>query len=84
MCESLDIRNGFVAFTDGLQLAGDTANYGCIPGFTLVGNTNRVCRENGTWTGSDPSCESNSDNKRSITSLTLPLFCSDSGCVSES
>lgn len=57
MCESLDIRNGFVAFTDGLQLAGDTANYGCIPGFTLVGNTNRVCRENGTWTGSDPSCE---------------------------
>ncbi len=36
------------------------ATYSCDTGYNLVGNTMRTCQANETWTGSDPTCESES------------------------
>ena len=51
-----NISNGDVS-TNGLS-TGSTATYSCNGGFTLVGDTTRTCQDNGTWSGSEPICES--------------------------
>ena len=33
------------------------ATYTCYSGFTLVGNMERLCQNDGTWSGTDPTCE---------------------------
>ncbi len=33
------------------------AIYTCDDGFGIVGNSTRVCQENGEWTDTDPSCQ---------------------------
>ena len=35
---------------------GFVATYFCDEGYDLVGDNNRVCQADGSWTGSDPDC----------------------------
>ena len=46
--------NGTVEVT-GSSL-GSVANYSCMEGFELVPAINRICQENGNWSGTDPVC----------------------------
>lgn len=39
---------------------GSTANYTCDHGYKLVGNAPRECLYNGSWSGKEPTCESES------------------------
>ena len=56
LCPSLpDIDNGMVEVS-GLS-PGGVATYTCDPGFILVGDPTRICRDNGTWSGEEPTCE---------------------------
>ena len=55
MCPTLpDFPNGGVSWT-GLD-PGENATYTCDPGYILVGLPTRVCGDNGTWNGDEPSC----------------------------
>ena len=42
----------------GVGVYQDTATYACETGFNLVGMSERVCQSDGTWSGSDPTCQS--------------------------
>ena len=54
-CGNLDDPfNGQVTLT-GTSF-GSTATYECDSGFTLVGNEERTCQDDGDWSGSDPTC----------------------------
>ena len=56
MCPPLpDIDNGVVEWS-GLS-PGGVATYTCDPGFILVGDATRICRDNGTWSGEEPTCD---------------------------
>ena len=37
---------------------GDVATYTCDTGFYLVGMSQHACHSDGTWSGSEPTCES--------------------------
>jgi len=39
-------------------LMGATVTYTCNTGYTLNGSSMRTCQADGTWTGSDPTCDS--------------------------
>ncbi|MGC4118128.1 MAG: hypothetical protein QM765_26975 [Myxococcales bacterium] len=49
--------NGTVSAQSGVT--GDVVTYGCNDGFTLTGNTTRLCQTDGTWSGADPTCAAN-------------------------
>ncbi len=36
----------------------NTVTYNCNTGYTLTGDMTRICQANGTWSGTDPTCES--------------------------
>ena len=36
---------------------GSTAQYVCFDGYELIGDANRECKSDGTWTGSEPICQ---------------------------
>ena len=46
--------NGQISITD--TTFGSIATYSCDPGYTLDGNTSRICQADGQWSGSQPSC----------------------------
>ena len=46
--------NGRVLVFD--SLVGNFADYFCDPGFILDGNFFRICLDNGSWSGSEPTC----------------------------
>ena len=48
--------NGAVMLSDG-TLEGSIATYTCNFGFRLVGNDERICQFNTTWTEEEPYCE---------------------------
>ena len=57
----LEPNNGVVSYNPQGQnqtLVGATVNYTCNSGYTLNGNNMRICQANGTWSGSDPTCNS--------------------------
>ena len=49
-----NIGNGQVTVT-GYDI-GDRATYSCRSGYELIGITNRVCQNNGQWSGQEPQC----------------------------
>ena len=56
MCPPLpDIDNGVVDWS-GVS-PGGVATYTCDPGFILVGEPTQICRDNGTWSDEEPTCE---------------------------
>ena len=61
-CSSVpDLNNGMVIYNSQGQdgtLVGATVNYTCDTGYTLSGSRMRTCQANGTWTDSDPTCDS--------------------------
>ena len=58
MCEALPpIANGRVTELDSSLGVGSIATYTCDNGYSPTGgDTQRVCTENGVWTGQEPSC----------------------------
>ena len=46
--------NSQVSYT-GRTTYGQTANYSCDAGYSLVGNSTRTCQ--GVWSGSAPTCQ---------------------------
>ena len=42
---------------DGV-LEGSTASYSCNTGYDRIGPANRICGVDGSWSGSEPSCQS--------------------------
>lgn len=54
-CRGLDDpENGLVTLS-GTDF-GSRARYRCFFGYTLQGETNRLCEEDGFWTGGAPIC----------------------------
>ena len=49
--------NGQVSHTDGTTY-GETATYSCNTGYNRVGGSTRTCQAAGTWSGSEPTCQS--------------------------
>ena len=52
-------ENGIVKF--GGTIIGSRATYACNKGFTITGNSNRICQPNGDWSGQEPICSSKSN-----------------------
>ena len=55
-----DPENGMVFCSlgdDGLTTDGDTCVYQCDVGYELSHNPVRECQSDGTWTGSEPTCD---------------------------
>jgi len=48
----MDPDNGKVDCSDG-----GTCTFTCDTGFTLSGSAVRTCQEDGTWSGTQPTCE---------------------------
>jgi CUB/sushi domain-containing protein len=54
-CDDLpDPPNGHVIISG--SNSGDTATYTCFVGYNVVGVDIRYCRDDGTWTGTEPRC----------------------------
>ena len=62
-CTTLSmITNGIVqnseSSTSDIITNGTVATYSCADGYELVGEENRTCLVDGTWTGAEPHCRS--------------------------
>ena len=59
-CELVDCGNPEIPTAGVLSIlnttAGSSAIYNCFEGYNLIGERERVCLNNGTWSGSVPSC----------------------------
>ena len=53
-----DPMNGRVSLDE--TVFESIATYTCDPGFVLVGNMERICQADGTWSGTEPTCEGQS------------------------
>jgi len=42
---------------DGVPTEGDTCVYQCDDGYIVTGGDSRECQSDGTWTGSEITCE---------------------------
>ena len=55
-CASLqNPAHGAITFANGTTLEF-IADYTCSAGYTLSGNAQRTCQEDGTWSGDEPQC----------------------------
>ena len=54
-CQSPNFDGGKVVL--GGNDMGDIATYKCYIGMKLIGINKRMCRVDGTWSGSTPLCE---------------------------
>jgi len=61
LCPSLgDPDNGMIECSlgpDGVPTEGDVCVYLCDDGYIVSGSGDRTCQSDGTWTGSEPTCE---------------------------
>ena len=56
-----NITNGMLSYNPQGQdqtLLGATVTYTCNTGYTLNGSSMRTCQADGTWSGSNPTCDS--------------------------
>ncbi len=53
----MDLVNGDVAYNMDDRPVSTVATYTCDTGYTLNGGTTRICRSDGIWSGSAPTCE---------------------------
>ena len=55
------LMNGVITYTDGLvdsRPINTIATYTCVNGYTVtVGGSFRVCQNDGTWSGTAPTCQ---------------------------
>ncbi|XP_035675655.1 sushi, von Willebrand factor type A, EGF and pentraxin domain-containing protein 1-like [Branchiostoma floridae] len=52
-CPFLQLSNGFIT---GGTVFGDTASFGCDPGYLLIGQATTTCLSTGTWSAATPTC----------------------------
>ena len=57
LCPSLSLTNGMISYSDPTLGVGSVATHCCDTGYTLNGGSTRSCQRDGSWSGSDPSCE---------------------------
>ena len=57
VCPSLSLTNGMISYSDPTLGVGSVATHSCDPGYTLNGGNTRSCQSDGSWSGSDPTCE---------------------------
>ena len=69
-----EIDNGQVDVSGGTAI-GDTANYQCNEHFQLKGDNTRTCQEDGTWSGTAPTCLGKHTGTLGIQHLYIPTFC---------
>ena len=50
----MDPANGAVSLTTTTY--NSVATYSCNDGYTLVGDTSRTCLDDGSWSGTAPTC----------------------------
>ena len=68
-CGTLNtISNGQVSHLNGTTF-GQTATYSCNTSYNLVGGSTRICQADGMWSGSEPTCISESSLTVCICSL---------------
>ena len=54
------LMNGVITYTDGLvdsRPINTIATFTCDNGYTLTGGSFRACQNDGTWSGSAPTCQ---------------------------
>ena len=51
-----DPNNGQVSLNG--TAVGSIATYTCDAGYNLIGNVQRMCQGNGSWSGDEPVCQS--------------------------
>ena len=56
-CGSLSSSLNLIIQKEPSSSFGSVVTFRCQAGYTLVGNSARLCQANGTWTGTQPSCE---------------------------
>ena len=56
MCPDLTVANGQVNISPPGRGLGSMTVYECGLGFVLVGDGNRVCQEDSSWSGEEPKC----------------------------
>jgi CUB/sushi domain-containing protein len=69
-----EIDNGQVDVSGGTMI-GDTTNYQCNEHFELKGDNTRTCQEDGTWSGTAPTCLGKHTGTLGIQHLYIPTFC---------
>lgn len=57
-------ESGAVTLSGHPAIFGVRAVYTCPAGFNVVGLQSRLCRANGQWTGTEPTCTKNSNYQR--------------------
>ena len=62
-CIVLNATDGTMQYSTEPSASGDftggtVATYSCADGYELVGEENRTCLVDGTWTGAEPQCRS--------------------------
>ena len=55
-CPELRIDNGGVTVIPNSRTLNSSATYSCSDGYSLQGNSERICQMDSTWSGSDPVC----------------------------
>ena len=55
-CPEITIANGSVTISPPGRLLGSRTTYICDEGFTLVGDGNRICQADSTWSGDEVEC----------------------------
>ena len=58
-CGLLESPNNvtIITYNNNNTLLHSTVQYSCFPGYFVMGDDERVCQENGTWSGEEPVCE---------------------------
>ena len=57
LCRSLSLTNGMISYSDPTLGVGSVATHSCDTGYTLIGGSTRTCQSDGTWSGSEITCE---------------------------